>query len=168
MNNPQFNIIVFLFIVLICAILPVGCMARINQNKLQFRLENKGKLITLHSGESESVNEIRKALVQILYEADGRYFLLLTKKHIKGIKNDAHVEFVFSDSEKEPPISPFGGAKVRKLLLSLAHDKYGWEKNGSCNIIFGTPEYDEVNIVYNSNPHINDNELIKMLKKISN
>lgn len=169
MKNPDVNSFVLIFMLLTCTLFQSGCMAQENHNKLDYRLENKGKPITLYSGEIDGVNEIGKILARILSEAEGRYFTLLTKKHIRDIKNGEYVEFFFSNSGKRnAPPSPFDNSSVSKILLSLTDDQYGWEVNGNCNIIFGNPEYEEVNIVFNSNPHINKKDFIKMLRNISN
>lgn len=104
--------------------------------------------------------EISKNLERILTDADDVYRLVINQKTLNKIKNGLYVEVVFKNP-KEIFIPPRGlsKVKVKKILLGL-EDGFGWQKDGSCNILFGDPDYEEYNIVVATHPHISEEELL--------
>lgn len=151
--------VVILFTIVVLVVVSAGCRA--DQDMLHYRIEKDGKE---HKIAELNILKVADAVTGILKGADSQYRMMITKKIISNIKYGSYIEIVFAEP-KEILIHPVRTNKihVKKILLGLQDGQFGWQPDGSCNIIFGDPDYGEYNIVIASNPHIGKEELIQML-----
>ncbi len=166
--HHQIKYIILFIAFFLTMLFQTGCWTQHDQNRITYRLNKNEKERTVYNDHSHHFQEIENDIVRILSEADDRYLLMITPKMIKDIKKGAYVELIFS-KEKKIICESLGisQVKVKKILLGLS-SKYGWQKNGGCNIIIGTPSYKEFNIVVTSNPHISEKEFVYKINNLAN
>ncbi len=123
-----------------------GCEA--DSDTVSYRLNKNAKLLTItrkcHEKKFQQVEEVMKVL---LTSADNRYRMVISPKLIQRIRSNLYAEIVFAE-QQDILIQPIGVTKikVKKILLGM-QDDFGWSVDGSCNILYGDPDYGEYNIV---------------------
>ena len=136
-----------------------------SSNKVQenFKIEDGNKIVYYKDGRGTEIDkrvEIWEPILELseklFAEADSTYKLFVTKQLITGVKERKAIEIIYSEPKKLTTRNT-KQVNVSRLLIPLSGE---FAKNRA-TIFYGTPNYDESNVVINSTGR----DLLKLIEE---